>query len=98
MLQKTGTYTAENGDLSCRKWEPMLQKTGTYTAENGDLCCRKRGPILQKMGTYTAENGDLYTLLRYINTDFISHLKEIKNNKSNLKEKKRIEYRKKGLK
>ena len=50
------------------------------------------------MGTYTAENGDLYTLLRYINTDFISHLKEIKNNKSNLKEKKRIEYRKKGLK
>jgi len=93
-----GTYAAENGNLYCRKRGPILQKTGTYTAENGDLYCRKRGPILQKTGTYTAENGDLYILLRYINTDFINHLKEIKNNKSNLKEKKRIEYRKKGLK
>ena len=71
-----GTYAAENGDLCCRKWGLMLQKMGTYAAENGDLCCRKRGPILQKMGTYTAENGDLYTLLRYINTNFISPLKE----------------------
>ena len=43
---------------------------------------------MQKKGTYNAEKGDLYTLLSYINTGLISHLKEIKKNKSNLKEKK----------
>lgn len=43
---------------------------------------------MQKKGTYNAEKGDLYTLLSHINTGLISHLKEIKKNKSNLKEKK----------
>ena len=36
-MQKMGTYTAENGDLYCRKWGPILQKTGTYTTENVPL-------------------------------------------------------------
>ena len=55
---------------------------------------------MQKKGTYNAEKGDLYTLLSHINTGLISHLKEIKKNKSNLKEKKRkkYKYRKRGLK
>ena len=53
---------------------------------------------MQKTGTYNAENGDLYTSWSYINTDFINPLKEIKKNKSNLKEKKRKKYRKRGLK
>ena len=74
-MQKKGTYTAENGDLYCRKRGLILQKMGTYIAENGDLYCRKC--IGRKMSSYRSENILLYvgkfTLIGLTNTDNIRH-------------------------